>query len=114
MSVTPAELKAKLTEFSSTDDNTVQSALDEAERRTNRDAWGVKADDGVTYLAGHLLKAYALQSAMQPAAVQSETVGPIERTFAVSLTSSANNLNTTAWGRMYLELRATLFVPRVA
>lgn len=114
MSVTASQLKARLTEFASTLDATVTSAIDEAERRTNRDAWAGKADDAVLYLAGHILKVWALQSGTPAGAVMSESVGPISRTYATSPVTSRENLATTAWGRMYLELRQTLFVPRVA
>lgn len=113
MSVTASQVKAIATEFSSTDDDTVTAAIVLAEERTNRTAWGVKADTSVIYLAAHLLKLDGLQSSAAVNPVSSETVGPISRSYAVHAEAGEDDLNSTIWGKRYKGLQSTLMVPRV-
>ena len=54
-SLTPATFKARGPSFSAVDNAVVQSALDEAVRWLNELAWGGGYDDGVFYLAAHIL-----------------------------------------------------------
>lgn len=53
--MTPAEFKALLPEFAAAPDPLVQSRLDQAELRTPADVWGDLQDQGILYLAAHLL-----------------------------------------------------------
>lgn len=114
MSVTPAQVKAIATEFASTDNDAVQGAIDLAEERTNRTAWGSKADTSVIYMAAHLLKLDALQSTAPINPITSESAGPLSRSYAVDAASSEDDLNSTIWGKRYKGLQRTIMVPRVA
>ena len=114
MAVTAAQLKAKLTEFATTADATVEAAIAEAELRTNRPAWGVKGDLAVIYMAGHVLKSLASTSSGGGASgpLQSLTAGPVSKTYAVPA-FALDPTGSTSYGRLWLELRASLMVPRV-
>lgn len=118
MTVTPATLKAFAPELSTLDDTTVvQPAIDRAERRTARDAWGVKADDGVTLLACHMLTLgvrIAATGAQARGPLTSETVGPLSRSFASPpVVLSDAWLASSSYGQEYAELRSLIFADRV-
>jgi hypothetical protein len=79
--------------------------------------WGAWVDDGRLYLAAHLGAMYLSAdeagggggSVVGP--VQSETVGPVSRTFAIlssSAGSSSAAFDATAWGQEYKRLRSLL------
>ena len=53
--MTPAEFKVLLPEFGQAPDALVQSRLTQAELRTPTEIWGDLRDQGVLYLAAHLL-----------------------------------------------------------
>lgn len=88
-------------------------ALAQAVNRTNTIAWGSKADDATLYLAAHIATIMKNGSATPAGPVTSEAVGSVSRSYGVSLVAARENYASTVWGRMYLELRSTLFVPRV-
>lgn len=116
MTVTAASLKARHVAFAATADATVEAAIAEAERCTNRDRWGSKADDGVTYLAAHILAvdALAAQSANAKGPITSESIGPLSWAYqAPQQTSAADTqLSSTTYGQSYMRLRASLYLSR--
>lgn len=122
MTVTPADLQAMASELAGVDTPTLQAWIDRVERRTNRDAWGVKADDGVLYASAH----YALMQLRAAAAgtgggsihgpLSREKVGPLEREYgsnALIIPWGDAWFAQTSWGVAYLELRSTVFACRV-
>lgn len=119
MTVTPASFKTFFDPtFNSVDNTILQARIDEAERRTNRAAWGVKADDGVCYLVAHMLtmRASATATAALPRGpLTSETVGPLSRSFAAPTAApwSAAWFGGSTWGQTYVELRSLIFADRV-
>ena len=55
MAWTPTSFKTRWTDFAPTSDALVQSALDEAARRTDERVFGTRYDDAVGLLAAHNL-----------------------------------------------------------
>lgn len=116
--VTASMFKTRFPEFNSVEDARIQMFLSDAELSINRAIWNPnKADLAVQYLAAHML---ALSPYSQSTGVggggklvQSETVGPLSRTYAVPSTSSANTLDNyflqTAYGQEYLRLRRSVY-----
>lgn len=115
MTVTASDVRAIATEFAAVLDAVIDPYIAMAERRTFREAWGVKADDGVIFLVAHFLKLSEAQSALSAGPVTSETVGPLSRSYATvgGGTSSDNVLSSTVWGREYIALRQLVFAARV-
>jgi hypothetical protein len=81
------------------------------DRQIDDDAWGDLANDGRTYLAAHMGTVYVTTSgggAASVGSVQSETVGPMSRTYVTSNSSSTSStdplLGTTRYGLWYLHL----------
>lgn len=122
MSVTPASIKAFATELTSLDDDDdVQPAIDMAERRTNRTQWGVKADDGVTYLVCHMLTLLKkIRDAGSASGVQgpitSKRAGPVGLTYGDAGASQAAFTDgwytLSTYGAAYVNLRGTLVMKR--
>ncbi len=113
MAVTATELKQRLVEFALVSATTVQAAIDEAERRTNRDTWAGKADDAVTYLAAHLLKMDLDGSSAAPGPVSAESAGPVSVTYSVPTAFAQDDLGRTVYGQRYLGLQKSLYPARV-
>lgn len=128
MAVVPADIRTLAPEFAALADGDIQPWIDMAERRTNRPAWGVKADDGITFLTLHWLSIRAqAESAgsggggagMIQGPITSETVGPLSRSYAVVSAASSGAPYTegwytlSSWGLAYAELRRTVFADRV-
>src|SRR6187551_3502350 len=82
------------------------------DRQIDDEAWLDLADDGRLYLAAHLGTVYVTTSgggAASVGSVQSETVGPMSRTYVSSTTSSTTSsvdslLGTTRYGLWYLHM----------
>jgi hypothetical protein len=88
-------------------DAIVAFALSCACSQINLGCWGVKADCGHVYLTGHFL---ALQTGIGEGGVLNrKKIDKIEAGFAVA-TPSDGDLGSTKWGRMYLQIRKTLFI----
>lgn len=125
MTVTASDVKAMAPEFDAVDDAVIEAWIERVENRTNRTAWGSKADDGVTFLVLHWLTIRAQQEASGAGGAQvqgpvtSETVGPLSRSFAAPAASSSAApysdawLGLSSWGLAHLELRGTLFPVRI-
>lgn len=116
MSITAADVKAIATEFETLPELKIERFITHAENRLNRDYFGTsKADMAAIYLTAHLLKVDEAQSGHPSGPVTSESVGPISRSYGASLTGAASReeLGSTVWGRMYLDLRAGCYGARV-
>ncbi len=123
MAVTPTQFKDEFPEFATLTDPDVQLFIDQAERRTARTNWGVKADDGVKYLTAHLLTMRARATGTTPGGggagvrgpMASETVGSLSRSFSNVTAAPWTNawLESTAWGSAYAELRSLVFSDRI-
>lgn len=103
MAVDVSGFRARFPEFSAPadyPDARIQLMLDDAALQINRGAWGIKADLGTYYLAAHNLVIQDPAAAVTPpnGSVQSESVGEVSRSYAVSLTVSSN-LGDFAWTR---------------
>ena len=73
----------------------------------NLECWGIKADCAHVYLTGHFL---ALQTGIGEGGVLNrKKIDKIEAGFQVSAPSDGD-LGSTKWGRMYLQLRKSLFI----
>lgn len=55
MPVSLSEFRERFPEFDRASDTLVVGRIAEAERRTPADVWGALEDDGIAYLAAHLL-----------------------------------------------------------
>jgi hypothetical protein len=113
MTMTPTTLKAKLPEFASVADDTVQQWLDVASQRLNADRWGTKYDNGHMLLTAHIMVRMGVlsnnQASKQPTgAMSSYSIGPVSKSFAVSTTTDDDDLHLTAYGLQYKALRKTL------
>ena len=111
-------IKTFAPELSDLDDTAdVQPSIDQAERRTNRIQWGVKADDGVTYLVCHMLtikKQIAKAGAQAKGALTSQTVGPVSRSFSVAAPPFTDQwFASTEYGKAFVELRSTIVPDRI-
>lgn len=116
--VTPKSLRERAPAFNTVSDTLVQGAIDEAVRWTSETQWGPSHfDDGVFYLACHILeedaalsadglKAGETGAALPPGPVQSEKILTWSVSYAVAEGGSFDDaLATTAWGRRYIARR---------
>ena len=88
-------------------DAIVAFALSCACSQINLECWGVKADCGHIYLTGHFL---ALQTGIGAGGILNrKKIDKIEAGYAVAVPSDAD-LGSTKWGRMYLQIKKTLFI----
>jgi len=115
VAVLVADLIAFAPEFTSTDTGVIQSAIDMAERRTAREQWLSKADDGVSMLAAHILtlKARPTQEAKGP--ITAEAVQPASRAYAAPQNVPWGEawFASTNYGQEYIALRAQIFSDRI-
>ncbi len=109
MAVTAADVKEIATEFAAVADARVDLFIAQAERRTNRTNWGNKADDGVIYLTAHLLKLDELQGAAPAGPITARRVHDVSWAYAKTGSGDGDNLDSTAWGRRYKEIRKLVF-----
>jgi hypothetical protein len=114
VAITVADIRTQLPEFSSLTDAQIQLALDKANRRINTTAWGVKADDGLVCLTGHLLARSATEGQGAAGPISSESVGQVSVSYAISDSFKESDLGSTSYGRCFLELRKEVFPTRLA
>jgi hypothetical protein len=112
VAATRADLRARATEFAATADATVDLALADALSQINTTNWGSKAFLGQIYLACHFLKVWELQSAAPAGPVSQRKDGDLSESYAVSKPVSVEDYSSTAWGRLYINLRSTVFSVR--
>lgn len=111
--VTPSSLKELFAELADVPGEKVERFIGMAERRVSRDAWGARADDGVMYLAAHLLTQSEKGAGAAPGPVSSVSVGEVSQSYAVP-SDLQGSLGATHYGREFLELRGHVFADRVA
>lgn len=111
MTVLAASIKSRWSEFASLEDATVTAAIEEAGRRVSSTAWGDLADDGVRYLAAHILAQDIAGSAASPGPLVSRSLDGASATYAVA--GMATETGGTAYGRRFQELHALIFAGRV-
>jgi len=92
-------------EFASMAESAVQSAIDEAVREVSQSVFGTRYDDGVKYLAAHLLAVMKQGGNAPSGPVLAEHVGAIGRSYAIPAGITAESLAMTIYGRRYLEIR---------
>lgn len=106
MGVTAADVLRVAPEFASLDATTVITpAISDALLELSAAAWGTLYDRATALLAAHLLSVYHPE--FYRGGVQSETVGPVSRTYAVVAPSLAN-LSTSRFGVELTALRRQL------
>lgn len=109
MTITPAQVKSRFPEFITTCEIRVQSLIDETYRRLNMGYFGGKADDAAIFMVAHFLSLHESGSGAASGPATTVKVGPLSRTTSfVPDLFKKNLLGTTAYGRMYLDLRSTL------
>lgn len=113
MAVTAADVKEIATEFAAVADTRVDLFISEAETRTNRANWGGKADRGVIYLTAHLLKLDELQGAAPAGPITARRVHDVSWAYGKTGSGDGDNLDSTAWGRRYKQMRRSVFSVRV-
>lgn len=117
MAVTPGALKTKFKELAGAAGADLQIWIDEAELNVCREAWGDRADDGVSYLSAHLYFCFGptLASGAGGASgpLASVKVDQLAKTYAVGDLFKSSDLGTTKFGRRFLSLRALQFAARV-
>jgi len=127
--VTPGTLRTKAQgAFDSVDDEAIQLAIDEAGRYISAENWSGRLDDGVFYLACHILAelatvadaaadgggAAATLGAVPAGPVSTEKILSWSATYSVSEGGVFDDaLATTSWGRMFLARESRVFSGRV-
>jgi len=113
--------------FDSVDSDCVQDAIDEAVRYVSEVNWGDRYNDGVFYLACHILAESAMLEqagsdggpastggAVPAGPVMSESILSWRTTYSVSEGGIFDDaLATTTWGRQYLARSSRVFSRRV-
>ena len=111
MTVTPAEFKARYTEFASVADPRVQIFLDDAALEMSEATWGDLYDRGQGALAAHYLSIAEKNAAGgggSTAPISSKKVGDVSITYAVTpsgtVGDSTASFMDTSYGQDYLGL----------
>lgn len=115
MSATASDLTDRCTEFATTPTATINLALADALNQINVTNWGdTKAFYGQIYLAAHLLRSWTDQSsgsASGPVTMHKD--GDLQVSYAASAAAQSDqDLASTKWGNMYLDLRSQVFSVR--
>lgn len=109
MAITYLDIQALASEFASLSQIRIDPFIARAQRRLNTSFWGSLYDDGVTYLAAHLLASALPPSDKVGGGVVSETAGPVSRSKAsVTWTGIPAEYAGTSWGREYYALLKSL------
>lgn len=120
-SLTPNGLKDRARSFSSISDAVVQVAIDEAARWMNETAWGTRFDDGVFYLACHILEEDAAMNnvdagdgatALPAGPVTAERILNWSAEYATAKDFIDDDMATTSWGRRFISRRKLVFAGR--
>lgn len=112
MAVTAEEITSRFSEFCSVDKDKIVAAIAQAEGCINRDQWGEnRANEAVLYLASHFLVTNPRGSGDEPGARTAEGEGQLSASYSVAAWMQGP-FASTAYGRMYLELRRTAFPER--
>lgn len=107
MTITPADFKARFTEFASVEDTRVQLFIDDAELEMSESAWGNIYDKGLAYLTAHLLTISDLTASGNSGslnALASRAVDGVSESFATPTMDDNNNIASTSYGQEYARL----------
>lgn len=102
MATTPADVRLIAPEFRDTGfypDSRIQPFIDRAGRHVNAGSWGDSYDDGIAYMAAHLLATSNPASGARPVRVY-ETPGA----------QDIGPLGSTAYGRHFAAMREELLL----
>jgi hypothetical protein len=98
--------------FASTDEDRIALWLTFADARLSSDAWGSSRDDALKVLTLHYLSSDPELSGSGGGAagtVSSMSVGDVSVSYATpSSVGSDNDLSSTFWGRLFLQMRGAL------
>lgn len=106
------DVEAVAPELSAVADATQDAILAAVEELVSDDSvWGSKLDIGRTYLAAHLATVGRRRGGAGP--LQSETVGPVTRSYAVVAAATAD-YGATGYGTIFESILLTLPLARLA
>lgn len=123
MAITPADFKARYSEFDSVADARVQTFLDEAVLEVGQVPWGTLYEKGVFLLTAHMLvidarnQAGANPGVPSPGQLASRKVGDVSVTFATQTTSPDGSDEwylSSSYGFDYLRLKKRKGIGAVA
>lgn len=117
--VTASDLKTRLPEFNSAEDDRVELFIADAQLQINATQWGDLCTLGVVYLAAHLMCTVGNldgSGAVAPGPVKKEKVGEVSAEYAVGSSGKADDdfLASTVYGQAYLDLKRKVFPERFA
>jgi hypothetical protein len=92
-------------EFAGASQSVIEGYIAEASRQLSEFGWGDFYDEGIKYLAAHLLAVMKAGSKGSAGPVTSERAGPVARSYAAAEMSSTEALSATTYGRRFMELR---------
>lgn len=93
--------------FSSYTQTEIEDAIAQAGRRIDSTYWGALEDDGVRYLASHLLAVQDPGNAAAGGSVKRQRAGPLEKEFQ-AIAWSGDWYNVTPYGREYKAIQMGL------
>jgi hypothetical protein len=109
MAVTYLDIQALASEFANLSQIRIDPFIARAQRRVNATFWGDLADDGVTYLAAHLLALAQPPSDKVGGGITSETAGPVSRSRAApTRTGIPSEYAGSTWGCEYYAMLKSL------
>lgn len=86
----------------------IETTLACACSQINVECWGAKADCAHLYLTAHML---SLAIGAESGPVSSRTIDKISESYAIAAASGSDaDLSSTRWGRLYAQMRRSLFV----
>lgn len=86
----------------------IRTTLECACSQINIECWGGKADCAHLYLTAHML---SLAIGAESGPVSSRTIDKISESYAIATASGSDaDLSSTRWGRLYAQMRRSLFV----
>jgi hypothetical protein len=97
VTVTRAQLLVEFPEFTNTDDGILDARLAEAYRRTPAEVWGDLRDDGVKYLAAHLLAQSPYARELKLMDKDGQTRYGIERKRLESIVATGFRVTSDPW-----------------
>ena len=93
-------------------DQLIRTTLECACAQINLECWGNKADCAHIYLTAHML---SLAIGQESGPVSSRTIDKISESYAIATASGSDaDLSSTKWGRLYAQMRRSLFVAPLA
>jgi len=111
---TLADFQAKFPTLGSEDETLITDCLAEASREVSATAWGTRSDDGILWLAAHILQKLLDSATSDVGAITQMKVGDRSVSFASSSSSGDGSdwYSTTKYGTRYIALRKLVFGSR--